>query len=187
LSLREIDITEDIKPIIDTDPIKIDLSSSTFKKFLNLISITDQNLVIADMTFEQCRDLLGFVQAYQCSPDLIASIRAQLIASTGFGVNAASLLVFAGSRDDWALGGEALARMTHSSVQDLVGGKGGRNLGTLSKAQLRSYLARLPAEWQCSLIHRLFYAFLDSGRLQLCWSIIVTDFQQPARVIKKKR
>jgi hypothetical protein len=144
------------------------------------------------MTFKQCRDLLGFVEDYKCT-ELIGSIRARLLAATTEVGLPAALFVFAGSRNDWALGREALSRMGVGEVMGLVvdfktpyPSYRHSNFKSIP-GQTKLFMEQLPAEWQSKLVHSLFYASYGQGSLEVDWTQVAKAFVEPDRIIERKR
>ena len=172
----------------DLDMIRLDTTCDTLELFLNMLSPITRDLVLATLTFEQCRDLLIFTDRYGCQA-LIPSVRSHLIKTTAKPGLPIALFIFDSDQDDWDLGREAMKkRMIVRELEPFFH----NCLSTFGKnveEKMNAFLDKLRPEWKHTLIPLLFFGVLRTRDTQLSymdWDICADQFVKPSQAIKRK-
>lgn len=153
---------------------------------------TTRQLILAGLTFDQCRDLLTFTEQYRCQ-DLIPLIRSELIVKTVGPGKPIALFVYASGRDDWQLGQSALQAMDDTETSRITGsapvpfGRHRSRAKVITSEKVKEFLAQLRPEWQGSLIQGLFFASLDDHHALDGWRSCAEGFTQPDKSSKRPR
>jgi hypothetical protein len=182
------DQDQDVKPnITGLDMIRLDATCKTLDLFLSMLSPITRDLVLASLTFEQCRDLLTFTERYECEA-LVPCIRTYLIHTSVKPGRPTALFIFASDRNDWALGREAMKRMDASEMWPMLGITHSTS-GKSAEDKTHAFLDRLRPEWKHTLIPLLFFGVLRTRGTQLTtmdWGICADQFVKPVSSPKRK-
>jgi len=176
----------DVKPnLAALDPVHIDATCLLLELFLSILPETTREFVLNALTFEQCRDLLTFVEQYECVK-LVPRVRTYLIHKTTGRGKPTALFLFASGRDDWPLGRDAMKKMDADEVRPIFGtvNRGKNN----ADMKVRVFFNRLRVDWQQVLMPLIIFGACSHGQKlsQLEWRDFADKFVKPVQSPKRK-